>query len=67
LLSQRLVFIATIDKREVATASLDQDVVRSVFVDPGHQGRGLILECFATPGAMQKMALMKIRNSMAHT
>ncbi|MHC8299291.1 GNAT family N-acetyltransferase [Pseudomonas sp. ZS1P83] len=41
LLKQRLVFVATIDKRVVATASLDQDVVRSVFVEPSHQGGGL--------------------------
>lgn len=41
LLNQRQVFVATHDKHVVATASLDQDVVRSVFVDPDHQGRGL--------------------------
>ncbi|MDI3271784.1 GNAT family N-acetyltransferase [Pseudomonas sp. MDT1-16] len=41
LLKQRSVFVATIDKRVVATASLDQDVVRSVFVEPSHQGCGL--------------------------
>lgn len=41
LLTQRQVFVATIDRRVVATASLDRDVVRSVFVDPQHQGNGI--------------------------
>lgn len=54
LLSQRQVFVATIDRRVVATASLDQDVVRSVFVDPGHQRRGLGRQLMAT---IQSVAL----------
>lgn len=41
LLTRRQVFVATIDRQIVATASLDQDVVRSVFVDPTYQGRGI--------------------------
>lgn len=41
LLTQRQVYVAIIDDHVVATASLDQDVVRSVFVDPFHQGRGV--------------------------
>lgn len=41
LLTQRQVYVATIDHRVVATASLDRDVVRSVFVDPHHQGNGI--------------------------
>lgn len=41
LLVQREVFVATVEGEVVATASLDQDVVRSVFVDPRHQGRSL--------------------------
>ena len=48
LLSQRQVFVATIDQRVIATASLDQDVVRSVFVKPGHQGIGLGRQLMAT-------------------
>lgn len=39
LLAQRKVFVATFDSVIVATASLDQDVVRSVFVDPRYQGQ----------------------------
>lgn len=40
-LTQRQVYVATLQQRVVATASLDRDVVRSVFVDPDHQGRGI--------------------------
>jgi N-acetylglutamate synthase-like GNAT family acetyltransferase len=48
LLTQRQVFVATIDHRTVATASLDRDVVRSVFVDPEHQRTGLGRQLMAT-------------------
>lgn len=41
LLAQRQVFVATLGNHVVATASLDQDVVRSVFVEPAYQGRGI--------------------------
>ena len=41
LLAQRQVFVATNDQQVIATASLDRDVVRSVFVDPRHQGSGV--------------------------
>jgi GNAT superfamily N-acetyltransferase len=41
LMAQRQVYVATVDQQVVATASLDKDVVRSVFVDPRYQGRGI--------------------------
>jgi N-acetylglutamate synthase-like GNAT family acetyltransferase len=41
LLDKRQVYVATFNQRVVATASLDQDVVRSVFVAPACQGKGL--------------------------
>lgn len=41
LLEQRQVFVATNDQQVIATASLDRDVVRSVFVDPRYQGSGV--------------------------
>jgi N-acetylglutamate synthase-like GNAT family acetyltransferase len=41
LLIQRQVYVATIDDHVVATASLDRDIVRSVFVDPASQGAGI--------------------------
>jgi N-acetylglutamate synthase-like GNAT family acetyltransferase len=41
LMVSRQVYVATFNRRVVATASLDQDVVRSVFVLPACQGKGL--------------------------
>lgn len=41
LLTQRQVYVATIDHHVVATASLDRDIVRSVFVNPDCQGKGI--------------------------
>ncbi|QPF82994.1 GNAT family N-acetyltransferase [Bradyrhizobium genosp. L] len=41
LIGRRTVFIAEIDGRVVGTASLDGDVVRSVFVAPDVQARGV--------------------------
>lgn len=41
LLSKRKVFVALLGNNLTATASLDGDVVRSVFVDPAHQGSGI--------------------------
>lgn len=41
LMAQRQVYVAKVGQQVVATASLDKDVVRSVFVDPRYQGRGI--------------------------
>jgi len=41
LLSERQVLVATAGSHIVATASLDNDIVRSVFVDPRYQGKGV--------------------------
>ncbi|SEN55775.1 Predicted N-acetyltransferase YhbS [Pseudomonas sp. ok272] len=41
LLGQRRVYVAIVDHQVVATASLDRDVVRSVFVAPSRQGAGI--------------------------
>jgi N-acetylglutamate synthase-like GNAT family acetyltransferase len=40
LLVQRQVYVATLDKEVIATASLDQATIRSVFVAPTYQGQG---------------------------
>lgn len=39
--NKRQVFVAIIDTEVVGTASLDGSTVRSMFVDPGFQGRGI--------------------------
>lgn len=41
LLTQRKVFVAILKNQIIATAGLDQDVVRSVFVEPAHQEKGI--------------------------
>lgn len=41
LIGKRTVFVATIGSRVVATASLDGSVVRTVFVAPDVQARGI--------------------------
>jgi GNAT superfamily N-acetyltransferase len=41
LIGKRTVFVATIDSRVVGTASLDGSVVRTVFVSPDFQARGV--------------------------
>jgi len=41
LMSQRKVFVATIEQQIVGTASLDGKVVRTLFVTPEMQGRGV--------------------------
>ena len=41
LIGKRIVFVATIDDRVVGTASLDGSVVRTVFVSPEVQARGI--------------------------
>lgn len=67
LLSQRLVFVATVDHRVVATASLDGDVVRSVFVDPIHQGGGLGRQLMATLESIAidaKIAVLRVPSSI---
>lgn len=41
LMQQRQMYVAVLEQQVVGTASLDQAVVRSVFVSPHHQGRGI--------------------------
>lgn len=41
LIDKRRVFVAVLEGRIIGTASLDGEVVRSVFVDPGCQGGGV--------------------------
>ncbi|MGV8919487.1 MAG: GNAT family N-acetyltransferase [Pseudomonas sp.] len=41
LLNKRKVFVALLGENITGTASLDGDVVRSVFVDPAYQGGGI--------------------------
>lgn len=42
LLNKRTVFVASMQDDLIATASLDGDVVRTVFVEPKYQGCGVV-------------------------
>lgn len=67
LLTQRQVFVATIDHRVVATASLDRDVVRSVFVDPHHQGNGIgrqLMAMIRTVAIHRKIETLRVPSSI---
>lgn len=66
-LVQRQVFVATLEDRLVATASLDRDTVRSVFVHPSSQGTGVgrqlmqRIEWVAVQGSVQ---LLRVPSSV---
>ncbi|MFJ2682170.1 GNAT family N-acetyltransferase [Pseudomonas sp. NPDC087342] len=60
LLSQRQVFVATLDHQVVATASLDHDIIRSVFVAPDHQGSGIGRQLMTTLQSIANDANIKI-------
>jgi predicted N-acetyltransferase YhbS len=54
LMEQRNVFVALLDEELVGTASLDGAVVRSVFVAPTHQSKGIGRQLMA---AIEKAAM----------
>lgn len=57
----RQVYVATLDSRVVATGSLDRNAVRSVFVHPAYQGRGIgrglmaTVESVATEAGVERL------------
>jgi GNAT superfamily N-acetyltransferase len=67
LLTQRQVFVAILESHVVATASLDHDVVRSVFVEPAYQGKGIgrqlmtIIQSIAIAGGLN---LLRVPSSI---
>ena len=54
LMERRKVFVALLDQELVGTASLDGTVVRSVFVAPAHQSKGIGRQLMA---AVEKAAI----------
>ncbi|QTH14406.1 GNAT family N-acetyltransferase [Pseudomonas corrugata] len=67
LLTERQVLVATANSHIVATASLDQNVVRSVFVDPSHQGKGigrLLIERLQTMAKNAGLNLILVSSSI---
>ncbi|WP_095097706.1 GNAT family N-acetyltransferase [Pseudomonas sp. Irchel 3A5] len=66
-LTCRQVYVASLDDHVVATASLDQDIVRSVFVDPAHQGKGLghrLMSTLETVATQNGVSLLRVPSSI---
>jgi GNAT superfamily N-acetyltransferase len=66
-LARRQVFVTTLDGHVVATASLDHDVVRSVFVDPRHQGLAVgrhLMEQLQTAALSAGIDLLRVPSSI---
>lgn len=67
LLSQRQVYVATLKGRVVGTASLDGQVVRSVFVEPGLQGSGIgrkLMSILEAVAAHEGVKTLKVPSSI---
>jgi N-acetylglutamate synthase-like GNAT family acetyltransferase len=67
LLTQRQVYVATSAGQVVATASLDRDVVRSVFVDPACQGLGagkMLMATLQSIAADQGLSRLRVPSSI---
>ena len=67
LLSHRQVYVATHKGQVVGTASLDRQVVRSVFVDPGLQGSGIgrkLMSMLEAEAAHKGVMALKVPSSI---
>lgn len=66
-LSQRQVFVACIDGQVVATGSLDQNTVRSLFVDPIFQSKGIgsrLMTTIESKAAQSGVKLLRVPSSI---
>jgi predicted N-acetyltransferase YhbS len=67
LLEQRQVLVAVLDQQVVATASLQGNVVRSVFVVPGLQGTGVgraLMQAIEDLARQTGQALLRVPSSI---
>ena len=67
LLTQRQIYVATVDTHVVATASLDRDIVRSVFVAPSYQGAGIgrqLMAMIQLVAANEGVSLLRVPSSI---
>lgn len=66
-LGQRQVLVALQDDTVIGTASLEADVVRSVFMDPAHQKRGIgrqLMEVIHATAARDGVAVLRVQSSV---
>ncbi|MBD1554493.1 GNAT family N-acetyltransferase [Pseudomonas typographi] len=67
LLSKRKVFVALLSENITGTASLEGDVVRSVFVDPAYQGIGMgrqLMEVIHATAARAGIGALRVPSSI---
>lgn len=67
LLNKRTVFVASMQDDLIATASLDDDVVRTVFVEPKYQGCGVgrkLMETIHTQALNADMLTLLVPSSL---
>lgn len=67
LLNKRTVFVASMQDDLIATASLDGDVVRTVFVEPKYQGCGVgrkLMETIHTQALNADMLTLLVPSSL---
>ncbi|EJZ57788.1 GNAT family N-acetyltransferase [Pseudomonas sp. MWU13-2625] len=66
-LTKRKVFVALLGENIIGTAGLDGDVVRSVFVDPAHQKRGIgryLMDFIHTTAASAGIGTVRVPSSI---
>lgn len=67
LLAQRQVYVASHGEEIIATASLDQATVRSVFVAPEHQGQGVgraVMAAVESAAAINGVSRLRVPSSI---
>ncbi len=67
LLGKRKVFVAVLGTTIIGTASLDDEVVRSVFVDPEYQGGGVgrqLMDVIHATAARDGVQALRVPSSM---
>ncbi|WP_122317684.1 GNAT family N-acetyltransferase [Pseudomonas cichorii] len=65
--TKRRVFVALLGENIIGTASLDSDVVRSVFVDPAHQKGGIgghLMDVIHTTAASAGIGAIRVPSSI---
>lgn len=66
-LIRRQVYVAILSGHVVATGSLDRNTVRSLFVDPAHQGQGLgslLMAKLESVAAQSEVKLLRVPSSI---